>query len=191
MNEYGIDYVPSDKPIITAKNAQGQKFIMKEDFSVDNLIAFLKQLKAGELEPFLKSEAVPETNDGPVIVAVGKNFDDVVINNGRDTLIEFYAPWCGHCKKLTPIFEELGTKLIREDVSIVKMDATANDVPSQFDVKGFPTLYWLPKDAKDSPKRYEGGREVDDFVKYIAKHSTSELNGFDRNGDPKAEKTEL
>lgn len=33
MNEYGIDFVPSDKPIVTAKNAKGEKFIMKEEFS--------------------------------------------------------------------------------------------------------------------------------------------------------------
>ena len=47
----------------------------------------------------------------------------------QDVLIEFYAPWCGHCKKLTPIYDELGAKLADEDVEIVKMDATANDVP--------------------------------------------------------------
>jgi len=40
-------------------------------------------------------------------------------------------------------------------VSLVKMDATANDVPSTFDVRGFPTLYWLPKDSKNKPIRYE------------------------------------
>jgi protein disulfide-isomerase A3 len=40
-------------------------------------------------------------------------------------------------------------------VSIIKMDATANDVPSTFDVRGFPTLYWIAKDKKDSPVRYE------------------------------------
>ena len=42
---------------------------------------------------------------------------------------------CGHCKKLTPIYDELGEKMAAEDVEIVKMDATANDVPPQFDVK--------------------------------------------------------
>lgn len=76
-----------------------------------------------------------------------------------------------------------------EQVSIVKMDATANDVPSTFEVSGFPTLFWLPKDSKDKPVRYDGGREVDDFVKYIAKHATDELSGFDRSGKPK--KSEL
>lgn len=116
-----------------------------------------------------------------------------MLNNGKDTLIEFYAPWCGHCKKLTPIFEELGTKLQGEEVSIVKLDATANDVPPQFEVRGFPTLFWLPKDAKDKPVKYDGGREVDDFVKYIAAHASTELKQFDRSGDAKkvADKSEL
>lgn len=35
------------------------------------------------------------------------------------------------------------------------MDATSNDVPPTFDVRGFPTLYWLPKDSKNKPIRYE------------------------------------
>lgn len=65
----------------------------------------------GKLEPFIKSEPVPETNDGPVKVAVGKNFKELVTDSGRDALIEFYAPWCGHCQKLAPIWEELGTKV--------------------------------------------------------------------------------
>lgn len=42
-----------------------------------------------------------------------------------------------------------------EDVEIVKMDASNNDVPSPFDVRGFPTLYWVPKGSKSSPVRYE------------------------------------
>jgi len=45
--------------------------------------------------------------------------------------------------------------LKNEAVLLVKMDATANDVPSTFDVRGFPTLYWLPKNGKNKPIRYE------------------------------------
>jgi len=191
LNEYGIDYTPGDKPVVTAKNPQGQKFLLKDEFSVENLGSFLTQLKAGSLEPFLKSEPIPDANDGPVITAVAKNFEEAVTNNGKDTLIEFYAPWCGHCKKLAPIFDELATKLKDEDVAIVKMDATANDVPPEFEVRGFPTLFWLPKNrSKDSkPQKYEGGREVDDFIKYIAKQATDELNGYGRDG--KLKKVEL
>lgn len=38
---------------------------------------------------------------------------------------------------------------------MVKMDATANDVPSLFEVRGFPTLFWLPKNSKSKPVKYE------------------------------------
>lgn len=149
----------------------------------------MNDLEAGNLEPYQKSEPIPADNSGPVVIAVAKNFDDVVVNNGKDTLIEFYAPWCGHCKKLAPIFDELGENLRGEEVSIVKLDATANDVPPQFEVRGFPTLFWLPKDDKQNPIKYEGGRDLDDFLKYIAKHATNELSAYDRSG--KAKKTEL
>lgn len=54
--------------------------------------------------------------------------------------------------------------------------------------QGFPTLFWLPKDTK-KPVSYNGGRELDDFVKYIAEHATSELKGWDRKA--KEKKTEL
>jgi len=45
-----------------------------------------------------------------------------------------------------------------EEVDIVKMDATANDVPAGWDVRGFPTLFWLPSDTK-KPVAYNGGRD--------------------------------
>lgn len=187
LNEFGFDYVPADKPLILARGADKKKYAMKDEFSIENFEKFLNDLKADKVEPYLKSEPVPEDNSGPVKVAVAKNFDEVVTNNGKDTLIEFYAPWCGHCKKLAPIYDELGEKLKDEDVAIVKMDASNNDVPGHYEVRGFPTMFWIPKDS--DPVKYEGGRELNDFVKYIAKHATSELKGYDRNGNPK--KTEL
>ena len=58
----------------------------------------------------MKSEPIPENNDAPVKIAVAKNFEDIVLNNDKDAFIEFYAPWCGHCKKLAPVFDELGEK---------------------------------------------------------------------------------
>lgn len=186
INEFGVEYAAGDKPIVCARDSKSQKFVMSAEFSMENFEEFLKNLKAGSLEPYMKSEPIPD-QDGSVLVAVGKNFDELVTNSGRDALIEFYAPWCGHCKKLTPVFDELGDKMKDEEVDIIKMDATANDVPSNFNVKGFPTLFWRP--AGGEAVNYNGGREVDDFVKYIAKAATNELKSFDRKG--KAKKTEL
>ena len=72
---------------------------------------FLTSYLAGEISAFIKSEPVPESNDGPVTVVVGKNFDDIVMDESKDVLIEFYAPWCGHCKALEPKWTELGEKV--------------------------------------------------------------------------------
>lgn len=188
LNEFGYDFA-GDKPVVLARDAKNLKYKLTDEFSVDNLRNFLTQLLDGELEPYIKSEPVPESNTAPVKIAVAKNFQELITDNGKDTLIEFYAPWCGHCKKLTPIYDELAEKLADEEVVIAKMDATTNDVPSDFNVQGFPTLYWLPKDRTNPPQQYQGGREVDDFIKYIAKHSTDGLSGFDRSG--KAKKSEL
>jgi len=185
LNDYGFEFVKGDKPVVAVRDG-GKKYVMKDEFSLETFEKFISDLKAGNLESFVKSEEIPE-QEGGVIVAVGKNFDEVVTDNGKDTLVEFYAPWCGHCKKLAPIYDELAIKMEDEDVSIVKMDATANDVPPDYQVQGFPTLYWKAASGKIS--KYEGGREVDDFVKYIASHSTSELKGYTRNG--KKRKTDL
>lgn len=92
---------------------------------------------------------------------------------------------------MAPTWEELGEALKEEDsVQIVKMDATANDVPSVFTVHGFPTIYFYPGDTK-TPRKYEGGRDVNDFIKYLAKHSSKELRGWNRDGTKKEGKEEL
>merc|ERR1712029_790616 len=152
---------------------------MSGDFDMDNFREFLGELKVGNLEAHIECEAVPDNSANDVKVAVAKNFEELVTKSEKDVLVEFYAPWCGHCKSLAPKYDELGAKMKEEQVEIVKMDATANDVPPAFDVKGFPTLYWLPKETK-VPVAYNGGREVDDFIKYIAEKATDELKGWDR-----------
>jgi len=191
LGEFNMDYKSGGAPVVAARDAKEQKFIMSDDFSMDNLEKFVTDFLDGKVEPFLKSEAVPEDNTAPVKTVVAKNFDEIVNDPERDVLIEFYAPWCGHCKSLAPKYDELAEKLESEgSVTIAKMDATANDVPATYNVQGFPTIYYAPKNNKSNPKKYEGGREVKDFLKYLAKESTDGLAGYDRSGK-KQKKTEL
>ncbi|KAI6241457.1 Protein disulfide-isomerase [Aphelenchoides fujianensis] len=188
FEKYGLgDRKDSDKPLVTMLTKDG-RFGLDKDFSMESLKQFVEDVIANKLSPFVKSEDVPE-EQGDLKVAVAKNFKELIADADKDALIEFYAPWCGHCKSLAPKYEELATKLKDEDVVIAKMDATANDVPPGYDVRGFPTIYWLPKDTK-TPVAYNGGREVKDFIKFIAEHSTDGLKGYDRDGKKK-KKTEL
>lgn len=71
---------------------------------------WVEQFVKGELEPSLKSEPIPETQDESVYVVVGKNFEEVVLDDSKDVFIEFYATWCGHCKRLKPTWDSLGDK---------------------------------------------------------------------------------
>lgn len=162
---------------------------MNKEFSVENLKQFVVDLLASKLESYMKSEPVP-TEQGDVRVIVAKSFKEMVTDVDKDVLIEFYAPWCGHCKALAPKYEELAQKLADEDVVIAKFDATANDVPPSFEVRGFPTLYWVPKGDKLNPVPYHGGREVKDFIKFIAEHASEPLKGYTPDGKKKKAKAE-
>jgi len=77
------------------------------------------------------------------------------------------------------------------NVDIVKMDATINDVPKPFEVIGFPSIYWLPSNDKDSPGKYEGKQQFDHFIACIARFATQQLISYNRNGEPSHSKPKL
>ncbi|KAL9062839.1 MAG: hypothetical protein Q9161_009730 [Pseudevernia consocians] len=105
-----------------------------------------------------------------VLDLIPDNFDDVVLKSGKPALVEFFAPWCGHCKKLAPIYEELATnfEFAKDKVSIAKVDADAEkDLGRKFGVQGFPTLKWF--DGKsDTPTDYQGGRDLESLSSFIS-----------------------
>lgn len=115
---------------------------------------------SGKVKPFFKSQPVPKKQTGPLKAVVAKNFNKEILKSKKDVLIEFYAPWCGHCKILEPTLKKLAKHVAKTnpDVIVAKMDATANDVPPPFTVNGFPTLYFLRATDKDDPILYNGDR---------------------------------
>nr|XP_045016814.1 protein disulfide-isomerase A4 isoform X2 [Jaculus jaculus] len=154
----------------------GKKFAMEpEEFDSDTLREFVTAFKKGKLKPVIKSQPVPKNNKGPVKVVVGKTFDAMVMDPKKDVLIEFYAPWCGHCKQLEPIYTDLAKKYKgQKNLVIAKMDATANDITNdRYKVEGFPTIYFAPSGDKKNPIKFEGGdRDLEHLSKFIDEHAT-------------------
>lgn len=94
-----------------------------------------------------------------------ETFDDALKTNSV-VLVEFYAPWCGHCKTLAPKFEAAATQL-KGVAAIAKVDCTAQDsVCSRFGVRGYPTLK-LFRDG--TPSEYNAARETDAIVAFMKK----------------------
>jgi protein disulfide-isomerase A1 len=141
----------------------------------ENVRATIKSFLAGELQPHLKSEDVPEDWDAkPVKVLVGANFEQVALDKEKNVFVEFYAPWCGHCKKLAPIWDELAEKYKDSDsIVIAKMDSTLNEVPMA-KVRGFPTLKMF-KAGDNAVVDFSGERTLEGFVKFLEPESQPEV----------------
>jgi len=103
-----------------------------------------------------------------VVVLTPDNFDAVVKDENKDVLVEFYAPWCGHCKKLAPDYDKVAASFDGETgVAVTKIDCDAHKAQcSEFGVSGYPTLKWFPKDNK-AGEEYTAGRTPQDFVTFI------------------------
>jgi protein disulfide-isomerase A1 len=150
-----------------------KKFNMEGEITEANILEFVNNWESGKLRPSLKSEEIPEKQEGDVVVLVGKSFDAIVMDDSKDVLVEFYAPWCGHCKKLTPIYDELAANLKHnKNLVIAKMDSTANEVES-VSIQGFPTIKFYPAGKKNAPMDFDGDRTVEGFTKFLQKHSTN------------------
>lgn len=135
--------------------------------------AWLDSFVAGKLEPSLKSEPIPESDDGAVKVVVGKNYKDIIGDKTKDVFVEFYAPWCGHCKKLAPIWKDLADSLVGKNIVIAKMDSTANDLPPDagFAIQGFPTLKLFKAKTGQMIDYEAGDRSLESLVEFLQKNA--------------------
>lgn len=168
---FGIEN--STPGIVIEDRTSKKKFAYKQSaITVADFKAFVEGFAAKTLDPIFKSEPIPADNTGPLTVIVGKNYEDVVINNEKDVFVKFYAPWCGHCKSLAPKYDELA-EMFKDDANIViaKVNSVENDTP--MDISGFPTLYFYPKGAKGEPMRYNGDREAQAMADFITKNRKS------------------
>ncbi|XP_011206958.1 protein disulfide-isomerase A6 homolog [Bactrocera dorsalis] len=111
-----------------------------------------------------------------VIELTDDNFDKLVLQSDDVWLVEFFAPWCGHCQKLAPEWAK-AAKELKGKVKLGALDATAHQSKaSEYGIRGYPTIKFFPAGKKSSSDatEYDGGRSASDIVSWaLEKHVDS------------------
>lgn len=77
---------------------------------------------------------------GDIVNATDASFDEDVINADGAVLVDYWAPWCGPCKMIAPILEEVSAEYAGK-LKVVKINIDDNpDTPKKYGVRGIPTL---------------------------------------------------
>jgi len=123
--------------------------------------------------PFLASlsiwtASVLAADGSDVIDLTSSNFDSIVTSEAL-ILVEFFAPWCGHCKALAPHYEEAATALKEKNIPLAKVDCVdQSELCQQHGVQGYPTVKVF---RHGSPMDYPGPRKADGIISYMIKQS--------------------
>ncbi|XP_059081134.1 protein disulfide-isomerase A6 homolog [Tigriopus californicus] len=110
-----------------------------------------------------------------VIELTESNFKKLVLDSDDMWLVEFFAPWCGHCKNLAPEWAKAATEL-KGKVKLGAVDATVHGgLASQYGVQGYPTIKYFPSGPKSSPEEFDGGRTANDIVNWALDRFTENI----------------
>jgi len=151
----------------------------KNGFEKEDGVKYRGNRDAASLEKFIAEKlgneipeekpATPESSE-PVVEAglyiLGESSFSSVVGKG-DTFIKFYAPWCGHCQKLAPAWEELAKSFADDkQVKIAKVDCTQHQaVCQEHEVRGYPTLAYFRNGQK--LETYKGARNIADLKDFV------------------------
>ena len=90
--------------------------------------------------------------NGSVVHVTESNFEEEVVNSNVPVLVDFWAEWCGPCKMIAPILDEIA-KEYGEKIKICKIDVDSNpEIAPKFGIRGIPTLIMFKDGNAESTK---------------------------------------
>lgn len=158
-----------ETPYFVVESITTHKFYpMRSEFSHKNVQEYFENIVKNAVDPLIKSQDPPLTNDEPVKVVVRSTFDSIVLDPKKHVFLAIVAPWCKHCKKFEPVLDSIAEHFKdNENVVIAKIDGTLNDL--DFDVESFPTIqfYKAVTNGEKTSVVYTLNRTFDDVVNFI------------------------
>uniref|UniRef100_A0A182VVL0 Thioredoxin domain-containing protein n=1 Tax=Anopheles minimus TaxID=112268 RepID=A0A182VVL0_9DIPT len=148
-------------------------------------------VKGTDAEDGSQEDGMPDAPPAPVSPLTELTEDTFAkhVSSGKH-FVKFFAPWCGHCTKLAPTWEELARSLEHErDIRVSKIDCTQyRPICTDFEVKGYPTLLWI-EDGKKIEK-YTGPRTHNDLKQYVSRMAGGLKEDTGDQSDEQADKKE-
>jgi protein disulfide-isomerase A6 len=135
-----------------------------------------------------KEKKQEEPKKSAVIELTESNFKSEVLDSSETWMVEFFAPWCGHCKSLAPEWDKAAKKLVGK-VKLGAVDATAHASLGQtYKIEGYPTIKVFKTGSKSNPSDYNGGRDSNGIVSFAENLVGAKK---DKSGQPKTDVAEL
>ncbi|XP_046462234.1 protein disulfide-isomerase A6 homolog [Daphnia pulex] len=174
--QYGVRGFPTIKIFGSNKNKpddfNGQRAAQS---IVEAALKAAKDKVEGQMGGGKKKSSSSSKDD--VIELTDDNFDKLVLKSDDIWLVEFYAPWCGHCKNLAPHWAQAASEL-KGKVKLGALDATIHtSKASQYGIQGFPTIKYFPAGPKtsSSAEEYDGGRTAGDIVTWASNKAAENI----------------
>lgn len=139
-------------------------------------IAFSLSLAAFAFSAEVVNESNP-VKENPIVLDIN-NYSELVFDQEQDKYIsdkpwfvKFFAPWCGHCKRLAPTWEDLYSNN-KDKVNVAHVDCTSEfgkPLCSQFEIRGYPTLYYFPaeEDKQGTFLKYKDQRSLEALESFV------------------------
>lgn len=181
VEQKAIEYLrinTSEFPLIAIIDARNKLKInrLTKVINTENVKEFVQNFVEDKLEEKIKSEEVPTEQTTPVYKLVGKTFNIIVKNPKLDVLVKYYAPWCGHCKKFAPEYEELAKQLTKNNPNLIvaEIDCTQNDTDN-FKIGAFPSFHLWPAGENKKYIYYKGERSIQGLTNFVLENATNKI----------------
>lgn len=170
-----VGFTDADLPKVQIADTTTEliKYNMDAPITEENILKFLADWENKKLKGYYKSQDPSIVRmDNYVKILVGETYSQEVLDNDKDVLVFWYAPWCGHCRAMTPKYHETAKRLRQnKNLIVAKIDATLNEHETVF-IDAFPKVIFYKGNQKNKPYiTYQGDRTVDDEISFIKKNA--------------------
>ncbi|XP_042024559.1 protein disulfide isomerase-like 1-6 [Salvia splendens] len=158
-----------DSVVVSFDYNSNSKYLLESDITSRNIEEFCTGLVQGTLKPYFKSQTIPDNKNASILTVAGKTFDELVLNNLANIVLEVHTPWCITCETTSKHVQKLAKHFKGLDnLVFARIDASTNEHP-KLQVEDYPTLLFYPANDKSNPITLSTKSNLKDLAALINK----------------------